>query len=260
MKEIAKISVLTRLLVLTLFSCVIWAEEKTFLPPQTKSLSLPTKYLPTPDYEFIKIKGIEILLSPKIVQDKKLKTKTIKRLSVQIASARRLLPNLKLAILKPIRIWVELDIKPMGYARYHAYQEWLFENDYNPDKYGGIEITNLHNYLNWSSKDPLVSSVLIHELSHAFYHQLEQNQKDQVSLAYNSAIKQKLYRNIYRLGTEQHGKPVTMNRAWALEDEWEYFSELSEAIFAKNDYFPHTAKELEKYDPKGYSLIKSLWK
>lgn len=245
---------------MVIFSCLVFAIEKTHSPPQTKSIALPTKYIPTSDYQNLKIKEVEIFLSPKVTQDKKLKAKIIKRLSVQIASAKRLLPEQQLGILKPIRIWVEFDLEKSGYARYHAYQNWLFEHDYNPDKFRGIEITNIKNYLKWSGKDPLISSVLIHELAHAFYHRINQEKKDQVKAAYYSAIKQKLYRNIYRLGTSQHGVPVTMSRAWALEDEWEYFSELTEAIFAKNDYFPHTAKELEKYDPTGYSLVKSLWK
>ena len=247
-------------MILVVLSSFLIAAEKTFLPPQVESFVLPTKYTPTSSYENINIKDVEILLSPKINQDKQLKEKTIKRLSVQIASAQRLLPVTKLKALQPIRIWVEFNARQSGYAEYHAYQDWLQENDYNPEKYKGIEITNISNYLKWSSRDPLISSVLIHEIAHAYYHALNQEDKNKVQTVYHNVKKQKLYRNVYRLGTSQHGVPITIDKAWALEDEWEYFSELTEAVFAKNDYFPHTSKELEKYDPNGYSLVKDLWK
>jgi len=253
-------SLTTYILTITLLSSLTDASEESFSPPQMIKLQpLPTKYAQTSNYESIKIKGIEILLSPKVTLNKQLKAKTIKRLSVQIASAQRLLPIAKLKALKPIRIWVEFNARESGYAEYHAYQDWLQENDYNPEKYKGIEITNIANYLKWSSRDPLISSVLIHEIAHAYYHALNQDDKNKVQTAYNNVKKQNLYRNVYRLGTSQHGVPIIIDKAWALEDEWEYFSELTEAVFAKNDYFPHTSKELEKYDPNGYIVVKSLW-
>lgn len=216
-------------------------------------------FIPTISYEVFSISGIDVLISPKITKDKKLKKRTIDRLTRQIDSAHRLLPKLRIAELKPLRIWVELNSRQSGYAEYHAYKNWLQEHHKNPDKFKGIEITNISNYLKWSSGDPLISSVLVHEIAHAYFHSLTEQQRKDVFNVYLKAVGEGLYRNVLRLGSNNNGRPVTINRAWALQDEWEYFSELSESIFAKNDYFPHTSRELERYDPSGYKLIKSLW-
>lgn len=48
--------------------------------------------------------------------------------------------------------------------------------------------------------------------------------------------------------------------AYALTNELEYFAELSEAYLGRNDFYPYVRKDLEKYDPKGYELMKNTWK
>ena len=39
----------------------------------------------------------------------------------------------------------------------------------------------------------------------------------------------------------------------------EYYAELTEAYFGKNDFFPFTRSDLEKHDPVGYQLMESTW-
>ena len=39
----------------------------------------------------------------------------------------------------------------------------------------------------------------------------------------------------------------------------EYFAELSEAYFGKNDFFPFTRDQLEKHDPVGFEMLKKAW-
>ncbi len=248
-------------LTFVLLSCIVNATGKSILlAPTIKSNFAKNDYTPTSSYLSVEINGIEILLSPEVSQNKRLKIRTIERLATQIDSIHKLLPMNKLIGLKPIRIWVEFNARDSGYAEYHAYKQWLLEHRYNPNKYKGIEISNISNYLKWSSEDPIISSVLIHEIAHAYYHSLTSIQKYRVKMVYQEVKNENLYRNVFRLGTRQFGKPVTISHAWALQDEWEYFSELTESIFAKNDYFPHTSKELQKYDQKGFELVKSLWK
>ncbi len=39
----------------------------------------------------------------------------------------------------------------------------------------------------------------------------------------------------------------------------EYFSELTEAYFGKNDFFPFTRDELKQHDPAGFALMEEAW-
>ncbi len=246
--------------ILTSILLCSYVNADDFLPPPIPKLEpVANSYIPSTSYELLFYKNVDIFLSPHVVKDKQLKEKIIERLTVQIKSMYKLLPLSKLSLLDPIQIWVELNTNDSGYAEYHAYEDWLQANRHNPDKYKSIEITNTLNYLRWSSKDPLISSVLIHEIAHAYFHSLSEEDKSKVNSAYIDAKKKGLYKNVFRLGTTFQGKQVRIDQAWARKDKWEYFSELTESIFAKNDYFPHTSNDLAKYDPVGYKLVRSLW-
>jgi hypothetical protein len=39
----------------------------------------------------------------------------------------------------------------------------------------------------------------------------------------------------------------------------EYFAELSEAYWGKNDFYPFTRSELLQHDPLGYEAVKRAW-
>jgi hypothetical protein len=45
----------------------------------------------------------------------------------------------------------------------------------------------------------------------------------------------------------------------ALINEYEYFAELSEAYFWRNDFFPFNRNQLYEYDPMGAEMIRTGW-
>jgi hypothetical protein len=50
-----------------------------------------------------------------------------------------------------------------------------------------------------------------------------------------------------------------VGRAYALNNYLEFFAELTEAYFVRNDFFPFTRDELRQYDAVGYAMIESVW-
>ena len=42
-------------------------------------------------------------------------------------------------------------------------------------------------------------------------------------------------------------------------NQMEYFAELSEAYFYRNDFYPFLNAELKQHDPVGYALMVELW-
>jgi hypothetical protein len=48
-------------------------------------------------------------------------------------------------------------------------------------------------------------------------------------------------------------------KAYATTDEKEYFAELSEAYFGRNDFFPFDRDELKAHDAAGYELMTRAW-
>ena len=48
-------------------------------------------------------------------------------------------------------------------------------------------------------------------------------------------------------------------KGYATTDRMEYFAELSEAYFGKNDFFPFTREELKTHDPEGFAVMNEVW-
>jgi len=49
-------------------------------------------------------------------------------------------------------------------------------------------------------------------------------------------------------------------RAYALNNDQEYFAECTEAFFGTNDFYPFVRAELQQHDPLMYQLLNKLWK
>jgi hypothetical protein len=47
--------------------------------------------------------------------------------------------------------------------------------------------------------------------------------------------------------------------AYALKSHREFFAELSEAYFGRNDYFPFTRQQLRTFDPESFKVIAEAW-
>ena len=113
-----------------------------------------------------------------------------------------------------------------------------------------IEIQNARNYLDWVDHQPML---VLHELSHAYHHQVLGFDHKAIIKAFQNAQKEGLYDQVDYV----HGGK---RKAYAMSNEKEYFAELSEAYFGKNDFFPFTRSELEAHDPVGYALMQKIWK
>jgi hypothetical protein len=94
--------------------------------------------------------------------------------------------------------------------------------------------------------------MVLHELAHGYHHLVLGVKHGGIEAAYKQAVDRKLYESVeYVNGGKQ--------KAYAMTDSKEYYAELSEAYFGKNDYFPYTRTELAKHDPVGYRLMESTW-
>lgn len=153
-------------------------------------------------------------------------------------------------VLRSVVIWVEHNAPEHPCACYHPGRQWLIENGFNPDKEKGIEIANPKNFVEWTKRDqPLM---VLHELAHA-YHDL--------ALGYDHALVASCFEKAKKSGKYDEvmhvsGKP---RKHYALSNDREYFAELTESYFGKNDFEPFTREELKVFDPAGFAMIEELW-
>jgi hypothetical protein len=220
-------------------------------PAQVEVISRPkAKYTPTKDYVVRRMSGFELLIHPDVVKDKKEHDAAMKELRRQLDEMPKYLAADRLARLRKVRLWVERrQSGAKSAAQFHPSRGWLLGNGYNPDKQGCVEISNTKFFVAWAGAQPYM---VMHELAHAYHNLVLGAGHAGIKSAYKQAMDRKLYEKVKHVngGTQ---------RAYAATNDQEYFAELTEAYFGKNDFFPFNREELKKHDPVGYALMRKAW-
>ena len=208
-------------------------------------------YVPTENYQTVSIQGFTVLFSPEIVSKPQTLQEVSREIEKQLAAITKAVPPNALSSLRLTKIWVEVGEKGKGAALFHPSAKWLIANGYNPDKKGAVEIGNTSRFLILSRDDQ--PALLLHELAHSYYFQfISQDDRDRVRDAFNAAVQNGSYKSVL----DSHGN---RRNAYAITNVNEYFSELSEALFNKNDFYPFVKKELLQHDPQGFAAVSQAW-
>lgn len=210
----------------------------------------PAKHAPTSDYTVKKIEGWKVLVNNELRQDHKtLARDTLKLLKYQLYQITRVVPPKAVEKLRQIPIWVEYKAPKHPCMCYHPDKGWLIKNDFNPEKERSVELANAKNFLTWTITQPWM---VLHELAHGYHHNVLRHGHAELRKAYNDAVKSKKYESVYHINGRHQ-------RAYALNNDMEYFAECTEAYFGTNDFYPFVRSELKQHDPNMYNLLKKLW-
>lgn len=205
---------------------------------------------PTSTYRQTTSHGFTILIHPEVLKHPKEAGQLWQELNTQLAAIDRVMPTKPLAELRKVRIWVEWANRENGAAEFHPSAIWLQQHGYNPDKAGNVEISNSRNFVQWSQINQ--PWMLLHELAHAYHFCVLGEHFAPIEAAYQHALDKHLYASVlYARGPKQ--------KAYALTNPKEYFAELTEAYFGKNDFYPFDRAQLKQYDPIGYQLMEQTW-
>lgn len=216
----------------------------------TLAASLPAvadKKLSAADYDVRKIRGWTLHVEKSLHGHARLKL-AITLLDTKLGEIEKLINPEILPKLKTVPFWLNKDIR-RG-ACYHPNPQWLKDNGRMPEKVRSIEIQSVDTFLDWSEAQPMM---ILHELAHAFHHQVHGFKNPIITQAFQKAKASKSYDMVKHV----NGK---VKVHYAMNNEKEYFSECTEAYFGKNDFYPFTRADLKKHDPTGYAMIESVWK
>lgn len=141
-------------------------------------------------------------------------------------------------------------------AEFHPDAGWLRANGRDPAMAKGVEFSNIRIFAAETRRMP---NFALHELAHAYHNRVLPSGFDnpQIKAAYERAKTSGKYDR-----TEPwhgNGKPNTFERAYAMTTPQEYFAEMSEAYFSRNDFFPFNRDELKRHDPEMDALLENLW-
>ena len=210
-----------------------------------------SKYTPTSDYTIRKVQGWKVLVNKDLSSGHpKLAKKVLKQLKFQLYQITRVVPKKALKELRRVPIWVEYKAPRHRCMCYHPSKQWLSNNGFNPQKARSVEIANAENFLKWTIGQPWM---VLHELAHSYHHCVLGYDNTEIRKAYQKVVESKQYESVLHIA----GKP---KRAYALNNDQEYFAECTEAFFGTNDFYPFVRAELQQHDPNMYQLLNKLWK
>ena len=175
--------------------------------------------------------------------------RALELLAAKLFDVERAVPEPALAKLRAVPIWLSLDDRVAPCMCYHVSPEWLSEHGFDPRKAKGVEIANAARFVEWSREQPWM---VLHELAHAYHDRELGHAHAGVRAAFERARAAKALESVLHWD----GGRV---KAYALENDQEFFAEASEAWFGTNDFWPFVRAELRDWDPEVAKLMQEAW-
>lgn len=221
----------------------------SFLFLLTCDTARPATFDPTENYEVRQVEGWTVRINKRLLADPELSGQVLALLSDQLRHIIRVVPDEPLAALRKVNLWMELDLTNGG-AVYHPSAQWLREHDVNPDKAGCVEVSNARHFIGWYRDQPCM---VLHELAHAYHHQVLGHDHAGLKAAYEKAKASKKYESVLHISGRRQVH-------YAMNNVQEYFAEMTEAFLGTNDFYPFVRAELKDADPEMFALMEGVWK
>lgn len=198
--------------------------------------------------------GWIVYLHPALLEEMPEETAEMLRLlDVQLDRVEKVVPAKALEHLRTVPIWINPPYDGKGgTAEYHPDAGWLKDNGRDPAMARCVEITNVKGFPQSEVRMPYV---MLHELAHAYHHQVLTFEDPEVMKAFRRAVASGQYNEVRRWT----GERFTTDKAYAMTNHKEYFAEVTEAFFGKNDFYPFTLDELKKHDPGIVPVLREKW-
>lgn len=203
-----------------------------------------------PKYIELDIRGWRVKVDSILIHEHRdLAGQVVDLLDAKLLELTRTLPAKPLEFMRTVTIWVDYQADRFPGCVYHPSEEWLKEHGFNPEMARSVHVANARNFLEWSLHQP---SMILHEMAHAYHHQVLGHHHEGIRRAYEQALADKRYDSVLRYdGSYQ--------RAYALNNDQEFFAEMTEAFFGVNDFYPFVKSELMHHDPAMYELLNQIW-
>jgi hypothetical protein len=212
---------------------------------------------PVPTHQTRTLEGWTVRIDKRLLTaaNKPATDKALALIAAQLKEAVRLIPAAHMAQLRKVTLWLSPpypNAPPKG--EYHPDEGWLIRNGRNPAMVKSIEFTNVSTFEAASKRMPMF---VLHELSHAYHHQVLGYEHAGLKAAYARARASKSYDCVEVVNGPE--LPSLFERAYAMTDVPEYFAESSEAFFGRNETYPFTREDLGKHDPGMLALLHQVW-
>ena len=199
-----------------------------------------------------KIEGWTVWVSDELTKQKPEKTaQALELLQAQLQGIVKDLPEQAVKFFRTVPLWmtpVPEGARPT--AEYHPDAGWLRSHNRSTAMAQCIQFSNIDIFEKENRRMP---RLVLHELAHAYHHQVLKFDHPAIVAAFKQAVDGKGYEQVkfFDGSTRKH---------YALSNAKEYFAESTEAYFGANDFFPFNRQELQDHDPEMCRLLAEIWK
>jgi len=183
--------------------------------------------------------------------DKELGERAMGLLAEHLKKISGVMPAEKLAWLKQVHIWLDRTHGGLRSAQYHPSRLWLLGNGYDVALARCVNIPDAKDFVSPRLQHDQPWMVL-HELAHAYHDQVLGFDEPRIKEVWKKFVASKKYESVKHVS----GKMV---RHYGLTDQKEFFAEMSEAYFGKNDFFPFDREELKREEPEIFNVLGEIW-
>lgn len=210
----------------------------------------------TPTYQTQTLEGWTVNVDTRLPAMNKAATdKALALLTGQLREIARVVPAGPVAQLRKVTLWLSPPYAGQPpRAEYHPSPIWLSQNGRNPAMARGVEFSNVLAYEAETNRMPMF---VLHELAHAYQNQVLGEGNADIKAAFDRATASKTYDRVERFHAP--GVPTTFERAYGLNNAGEFFAEVTEAFFGRNDYYPFNRDELTRHDPTALAMLQKVW-
>ena len=189
------------------------------------------------------INGWTVYVSSELEKSPKERQVILSKIQAQTARIARTVSKKHLRILRKSDIWVEGKNHYRSLARYHGYKGEIYQENLNPQKYRDIEVFGQFARTNQPS-------LMLHELAHVYHDR---------KLSWSSARISRLYDRFKVQSAKAVDRCRRTTRAYALENEHEFFAVFTEAYFGKTCSYPYNRETIQKRHPEMHALLAKIW-
>lgn len=198
---------------------------------------------PTSSYTKLNINGWTVYVSPAYKQKTRARNIIINKIKKQTAAMVADLPDKQLAGLRKGHIWVEPGRHYRVLGRYFNTKSMIYQENLNPAKLYHVEIFE-------TFADRKYPTLMLHELAHVYHDRKLRFQSAKIKRLFNA------FETQFPSAKDKCGRPV---KAYALENENEFFATFTESYFNDTCGYPYNQANIRKNHPDMYAFLAKVW-